>query len=98
MPKPRGTKRNKRNNQHIRKRMAGNSLAVQWLRLRAFTAEGPGSTRELGSHKPLSSAKKSKANKKKRRAMRILFTQLRGAGKLVADDFLFFLFFGCTRS
>ena len=45
------------------KEIIGNSLAVQWLRLHAFTAEGPGSgslVGELSSHKPRSVAKKKK--------------------------------------
>ena len=45
----------------------GNSLAVQWLELCAFTAKGPGfnpQSRNLRSHKPCGMAKKKKEKKK----------------------------------
>ena len=50
---------------HLKKTVL-NSLAVQWLGLHTFIAEGPGSTlvKELTSHKPHSAAKKEKKLRK----------------------------------
>ena len=51
---------------HLKKEKTGNSLVIQWLGLRAFTAEGVGSTPgwELSSCKPRSMAPQN-TNKQK---------------------------------
>ena len=52
--------------------MLRNSLAVQWLGLHAFTAEGPGSIPDWGTKIPQAArhSQKKKSEKKKKRMLR----------------------------
>ena len=52
-----------------RKMPRGNSLAVQWLELHAFTAEGPGSIPGWGTKIPQAAQHSQKKRKKMHRKM-----------------------------